>query len=65
MSIREIESAVEQLFPSELAVFMEWFEKFVAEAWDKKLEADILAGKLDRLGKQADEHFEAGRCKPL
>lgn len=65
MSIRQIESAVEQLSPSELAAFSEWFEKFVAAAWDKQLEADIRSGKLDRLGKQADEHFETGRCTPL
>ena len=65
MSIQQIESAVEQLSPSELAAFIEWFEKFVAVAWDKQLDADIRAGRLDRLGKQADEHFEAGRCTPF
>jgi hypothetical protein len=28
-------------------------------------EADVRNGKLDHLARQADEHFEAGRCTPL
>jgi hypothetical protein len=65
MSVQELESAVAGLSPAELAAFTEWFEAFVAEAWDAQLEADIRAGKLDHLAKQANEDFEAGRCTPL
>ena len=31
----------------------------MADQWDKKIEADILAGRLDTAGKRADEAFEA------
>jgi hypothetical protein len=65
MSVQELESAVTRLSPSDLATFIQWFEEFVAETWDKRLEADVRNGKLDHLAKQADEHFEAGRCQPL
>lgn len=65
ISVQELESAVARLSSSELAMFSAWFEEFVAEAWDKQLETDVRDGKLDHLAKQADEHFEAGRCKPL
>ncbi len=65
MSVQELESAVTRLSPTELAAFTEWFEEFVAEAWDAQLESDIRAGKLDHLAMQADEHFKAGRCTPL
>jgi len=65
MSIREIESAVERLPSDQLVAFTKWFEEFVADAWDRKFEADVAAGKLDHLAKQADEDFEAGRCTPL
>jgi hypothetical protein len=65
MSIQEIESEVAKMSRVDLAVFAEWFEEFAAQAWDKQLEADVAAGKLDHLAKPADEHFEAGRCKPL
>jgi len=65
MSVQELESAVVKLSPPELATFSEWFENFIAEAWDAQLESDVLAGKLDHLAQQADEDFEAGRCTPL
>ena len=65
MSVQELESAVTGLSPTELRAFTEWFEAFVAKAWDQQWEADVRDGKLDHLAKQADEHFEAGRCTPL
>ena len=65
MSVQEIESEVARLSRAEFVAFAQWFEEFAAEAWDRQLEADVTAGKLDHLAKQADEHFEAGRCKPL
>jgi hypothetical protein len=65
VSVQELESAVVGLSPSELAAFSQWFERFVAETWDARLEADVRAGKLDHLAQQADEQFEAGRCTPL
>jgi hypothetical protein len=37
----------------------------LAEQWDERIEADILAGRLDAVGRRADEEFEAGRCTPL
>ena len=42
-----------------------WFEEFLAEQWDRQIEADILAGRLDAAGRGAEEDFEAGRCTPL
>ena len=65
MSEQELESAVAQLSPEELAKFTAWFEEFAADAWDREFEADVKAGKLDALGQEADKDFEAGRCKPL
>ena len=35
------------------------------EAWDKQLEADIKAGKLDRLREEALEDIKAGRVSDL
>jgi len=65
MSIQELESEVSRLSKPELAAFYEWFEEFMADSWDRQIEVDIAAGKLDAIGLQADAHFEAGRCKPL
>jgi hypothetical protein len=65
MSVQELESEVRRLSKAELAVFAQWFEEFISDSWDQRIEADIAGGKLDHLGKQADAQFEEGRCTPL
>lgn len=65
MSVKEIELAIEQLPPAELSELAQWFEEFHAQAWDKQIEQDIKAGKLDKLAAQAKAEYAAGRCKPL
>jgi hypothetical protein len=65
MSVDDIQAAVAQLSAEDLGRFSRWFEEFVADLWDRQIEADILAGRLDSAGERADEDFEAGRCMPL
>lgn len=65
MSLQELEKAVAGLSRDELGAFSQWFEEFLADAWDRQIEADAQAGRLDAAAKQADEDFEAGRCTPL
>ena len=65
MSLQELETAVAQLPMPELDAFAQWFEEHLADAWDRRIEEDIKAGRLDEAGRQADEDFNAGRCTPL
>jgi hypothetical protein len=65
MDIKEIESAITQLPPSELAELAKWFEEFQAQVWDEQLKQDMKAGRLDSLVIQAEQNFEQGQCKPL
>ena len=65
MSLNDLETAVTQLPEAELAAFARWFDEYRADAWDRRIEADALAGRLDKAAKQADEDFDAGRCTPL
>jgi hypothetical protein len=65
MSVKELQSVITSLAPGELDQFSRWFEEFLADQWDRRIEADILAGRLDAAGRRADEEFEAGRCTPL
>jgi hypothetical protein len=65
VSLSELETAVAQLAADDLTAFARWFEEYLADAWDRRIEADILAGKLDEAGHRADADFEAGRCRPL
>ncbi len=64
-TIEEIENAVINLPPKELAKFQKWFEEFQAKAWDQQLEEDVKMGKLDKFAKEAEKEFRAGRCREL
>ena len=64
-TVQEIEAAIAQLSEDE---FWRLTDRLIAlreEAWDRQIEADANAGKLDRLFEQADCDFEEGRCKEL
>ena len=53
--IKALEAAIEALPPSALAEFRRWFADFDSAAWDRQLEADASAGKLDALLAEAEE----------
>jgi hypothetical protein len=59
--IEDIEKAVEQLSPADLAKFRAWFEEFDARAFDEKIERDAKSGKLDELVAEARANHAAGR----
>ena len=65
MSVQELEAAVTKLPKEELANFSQWFEEFIADEWDRQIEADALAGRFEAAGKRAKADYEAGRCTPL
>jgi hypothetical protein len=62
VSLHELETAVFHLPSDELAVFARWLEEFMADAWDRRIEENIRAGRLDEAGRRANADFEAGRC---
>lgn len=64
-TVKALESAIASLSPAELAELAAWFEEFQANGWDQQIERDLRAGRLDTLLKQAEEEFNAGRCRPL
>jgi uncharacterized protein YfaT (DUF1175 family) len=63
--VKSIEHQVEALSPDELASFREWFVVFDAEAWDRQLEADVAAGKLDTLAENALKAHASGTTTKL
>ncbi len=65
MSLQELESAVSQLPAEELNAFARWFEEYMADAWDRRIEEDIKAGRLDRLAEEALQDLREGRCTDL
>ncbi len=65
MSVQELENAVARLSPEDLARFTEWFEDYKADDWDRQIEADAKAGRLDALVREAEEDIAAGCVRPL
>lgn len=64
-SVEDIEHEIARLTPDQLAQFRAWFEEFDADAWDRQIEEDLVAGKLDRLAEDALAEHKAGGSRPL
>ena len=60
-----VEFAVSLLSPEDFAAFRTWFAEFDAAAWDKQIEKDVAAGRLDELAEKALKHLREGRCTDL
>ena len=65
MSVKEIEAAIAQLPDHELAELSSWFQQFHNDAWDRQIERDSDAGRLDALFAEAEAEYKAGLAKPL
>ena len=63
--IENLEEQIRALSPEEFARFREWFAQFDSEAWDRQLEADVKAGKLDKLAERALRAHAAGQSTEL
>jgi hypothetical protein len=61
-TVQQLENGVRQLSLEELATFRAWFAEFDAEAWDRQIEADVSAGRLDWLVEEARRDLREGRC---
>ena len=64
-TVQEIESAITQLDPKDVHTVADWLQQYREELWDKQIEADAKAGRLDKLMEEARQDYLAGRCKPL
>ena len=64
-TVEEIERAVANLPARDLALFSAWFDTFAAEQFDRKIERDVNAGKLDRLAESALADFRKGLAREI
>lgn len=61
-TIDEIADAVRRLSAKELATFRAWFAQFDAAVWDRQIEEDIAAGRLDGRADEALDDLRESRC---
>jgi len=59
--VESLEREVEQLAPEELPAFRAWFIERDWQAWDRELEQDVAAGRLDHLADEALAEYERAR----
>ncbi|MBC7448308.1 MAG: hypothetical protein H7330_09640 [Hymenobacteraceae bacterium] len=63
--IEKAQEVVSHLTPEQLATFDKWYAEYMADAWDRQIEADVNAGRLDFLIEEAKEDIRAGRVTDL
>ena len=64
-TVQEIEKALSNLKPQEMAAFRVWFDEFDAAMWDTQFEEDAKSGKLDIVADSAIADYKKGKFKQL
>jgi hypothetical protein len=64
-AVEAIESAILKLSPQELSKLADWVLDLDEQNWDKQIERDVMAGKLDFLKKEALEELESGDSRMI
>lgn len=63
--LEKLEQEIDSLSAEEAAEFRAWFLERDWKAWDRQLEDDVEAGKLDGLARDALQDYEAGNTSEL
>ncbi|HKO55404.1 MAG TPA: hypothetical protein VJ276_05960 [Thermoanaerobaculia bacterium] len=63
--VEAIEEQIKSLSDSELAELRDWLLEHDWTAWDRQIEADAQAGKLDKLFENARADHAAGKSMKL
>ena len=65
MSVTEIEAAITELTSKDLDELIRWLAEHHAKIWDRQIEEDLEAGRLDAVLAEVEKEYEAGRAEPL
>lgn len=63
--LEALEREVENLSPDELTAFRDWFAEYDWQVWDRQLEQDVAAGKLDDLAAEALAELDRGETREI
>ena len=64
-TVQEIEAAIAALPIDQYAQLKQWLASFDPDAFDRQIENDAKAGKLDRLAQEALKAHQRGESRPL
>jgi hypothetical protein len=63
--VEKIEQDIRKLNRKELLAFRRWFREYDSDEWDRQIEEDVRAGKLDKLAEEALAEHRAGKSKEI
>jgi hypothetical protein len=63
--VEKIEQHIRKLNRKELLAFRRWFREYDSDEWDRQIEEDVRAGKLDKLAEEALAEHRAGKSKEI
>jgi hypothetical protein len=63
--VEKIEQDIRSLNRDELLAFRRWFRQYDSDEWDRQIEEDVRAGKLDRFAEEALAAHRKGKSKEL
>ena len=64
-NLAEIKEAIQNLPPADFAEMARWFNDLQEDLWDRQIEADVAAGRLDFFKEQVAQARAAGTLKDL
>ncbi len=64
-TLSEIEAAIKQLSGGDIRQLSVWLQAYLDEKWDRQIEADLGAGKLDELIAKAETDIAANKIRNL
>jgi hypothetical protein len=64
-TIERLEEQVKSLSEDDLTEFRRWFHEWDNDEWDRQIERDATAGKLDALASAALAEYEAGQAREI
>ncbi len=63
--VEKLEHEVKKLSHAQLVAFREWFREYDADEWDRQIEEDVRADRMDKLAEEALTEYRAGTLKEL
>ncbi|MFZ4695991.1 MAG: hypothetical protein ACOYMV_12775 [Verrucomicrobiia bacterium] len=62
-TVEQIETEIEHLSPQDMHRVADWLAEYRAQLWDKQIEEDAGAGKLDLLFEEAEKERQTDRLR--
>ncbi len=63
--VEKIEQSIQKLSQEEFAKLRAWFIEFESRIWDKNIETDLQAGRLDGIISDSLSEYNSGKTREL